>query len=269
MLDLNIIEGIPYVPPKRPPLKEIRNYKLPRIKQVWSRHEEYLDYDWSDGWELNATDEQIEYLNQELDRLYNGEWIMWDGEPLYINNLCYFFMQWMYLENEYYPEFRDSCLYYFRFVELVEKEKLCWGHILIKGRRLGASSMEASIELLQALIYRNSRQGIISKTGDDARDIFEFIVIAFQALPAFLKPSIEGSDAPKKVLSVKKQAGRITKDKKQASNREGLNNTIGWKSTALNSWDSGKILRILIDEAGKCYLLPIVGAVLFGFWSDT
>lgn len=251
MLNLKNIEGFIYEEPTRPKLSEIRNYGLPKIKQVWSRHEEYLEHDWSEGWETRVTPEQLEYLDQEWDRLYNGEWVYINGEPIYINNFCYFFMQWMFLENEYYPEFRDSCLYYFRFIEICEKAKLCWGHVLIKGRRLGASSMEASIELLQGLIYRNRRQGIISKTGDDAKDIFEFIVIAFQALPPFLKPEIEGSDSPKKVMSLKKQAGRITKEKGQAANREGLNNTIGWKATALNSWDSGKILRILIDEAAK------------------
>lgn len=251
MLNLELIEGLPYQNPPRPKLSEIRNYGLPRVKQVWSRHEEYNDFDWSEGWELSATPEQIEYLNIELDRLYNGEWIFINEKPVYINNYCYFFLQWMYLENEYYPEFRDSSLYYFRFIELCEKAKLCWGHTLIKGRRLGASSMEASIQLLQGLICRNSRQGIISKTGDDAKDIFEFIVISFQALPNFLKPSIEGTDAPKKVLSIKKQAGRITKANSKAATREGLNNTISWKATAPNSYDSGKILRVLVDEAGK------------------
>lgn len=249
MLNLNVIEGFEYKCPTRPKLSEIRNYGLPRVKQVWSRHEEYLEFDWSDGWESRATPEQIEYLDGELDRLYNGEWIFWDGEPLYINNYCYFFMQWMFLENEYYPEFRDSCLYYFRFIEICKNNKLCWGSILIKGRRLGASSMEASIQLLNGLIERNSRQGIISKTGDDAKDIYDFIVISFEALPKFLQPSIEGTH--KSGLSIKKPATRITKENVQAGKREGLNNTIGHKKTALNSWDSGKIFRILIDEAGK------------------
>ena len=249
MLNLDIIEGIEYKCPPRPKLSEIRNYGLPRIKQIWSRHDEYEQYDWTDGWEHRATPEQIEYLNGELDRLYNGEWIFWDGQPLYINNYFYFFLQWMYLENEYYPEFRDSSLYYFRFIEICKNSKLCWGSILIKGRRLGASSMEASIQLLNGLIERNSRQGIISKTGDDAKDIYDFIVISFEALPKFLQPSIEGTH--KSGMAIKKPATRITKDNKQTNKREGLNNFIGHKKTALNSWDSGKIFRILIDEAGK------------------
>lgn len=249
MLNLDLIEGLEYKCPPRPKLSEIRNYGLPRIKQVWSRHEEYLDFDWSEGWESRATPEQVQYLDEEIGRLYNGEWIMWNGEPLYINNYCYFFLQWMFLENEYYPEFRDTSLYYYRFIEICKKEKLCWGSILIKGRRLGASSMEASAMLLNGLIERNSRQGIISKTGDDAKDIYDFILIAFEALPRFLQPSIEG--AHKSGMNIKKPAVRVTKDNKQVNKREGLNNFIGHKKTALNSWDSGKIFRILVDESAK------------------
>ena len=255
MLNLSVIEGIPYVNPPKPPNREIRNYGLPVKNQKWTRHTEYEEFDWSDGWQERVTlpenADQLKYIEEELIRLYDGEWIYIKGEPIYLNNYAYFFLQWMLLENEYYPQFRDANLYYFRFIELIEKDKMCWGHVLIKGRRLGASSMEASIMLLQGLINRNTRQGIISKTGADAQDIFDFVVIAFQALPAFLKPDIEGTDAPKKELSIKKQASKITKDKTQASAREGLNNKILWKATALNSFDSGKLKRVLVDEAGK------------------
>lgn len=249
MLDLNNIEGFKYESPKKPANSTIRNYGVPRSQQVWSRHEGYLQFDWSDGWQQKATPEQIKYIDEELDRIYNGEWIYWDGEPLYINNYCYFFLQWMFLENEYYPEFRDTCLYYFRFIEICEKNKLAWGHILIKGRRLGASSMEASLLLHNGLTERNKRMGIISKTGDDARDIYDFAVISFEALPPFLQPSIEGAN--KSGLYIKEPAMKITKDNKNVGKRGGLNNYIGHKKTALNSWDSGRIHRILIDEAAK------------------
>lgn len=253
--DLDRPGGIEYEYPKKPLAKDIRNYGLPRIKQVWSRHTEYEQFDWSDGWQqrivLPENEDQLRYLEEEVDRLYNGEWIYINNKPTYINNYCYFFLQWMLLENEYYPEFRDTCLYYFRFVEICEKAKLCLGHVLIKGRRLGASSMEAAVMLLQALIYRNSHQGIISKDGETAQSVFDFVVTGFQALPPFLKPSTEGNDAPKKLLSIKKQAGKITKDRSQAGNREGLNNKISHKANSSNAYDGLKLLRILCDESAK------------------
>lgn len=241
------IQGIDYTFPVRPKLNTMRNYGLPRSQQVWSRRQEYLEWDWdidSDEWD----EDQLSWYWDELDRIYDGEWIIIDGKPTYINGMFYFFLQWFLLENEYYPEYRDTSLEYFMFVEIAARDPLCLGTILIKGRRLGASSMEAAILLRNLLIHRNKRNGIISKTGDDAKDIFGFAVIGFQGLPPFLKPQIEGNEQPKKEISVKKQSARIKKDQKHANQMEGLNNTLNWKATAMNSYDSGKLLRVLVDE---------------------
>lgn len=250
------IQEIDYTLPKRPALKTMRNFGIPASQQRWKRNEDYMQWDWdvdSDEWE----DEQTIWYYQELDRIYDGEWILINGQPTYINGMFYFFLQWMLLENEYYPEYRDTSLEYFRFVEIAARDPLCLGTILIKGRRMGASSMEASILLRNLLIQRNKRNGIISKTGDDAKDIFEFCTIAFQAMPPFLKPQIEGTDLPKKTLVVKKQSGRIKKGQKTSNRMEGLNNKLEWKATAMNSFDSGKLLRILVDEAAKYLELDI------------
>lgn len=244
------IQGIDYTFPVRPKLNTMRNYGLPRSQQVWSRRQEYLEWDWdidSDEWD----EAQLSWYWDELGRIYDGEWIIIDGKPTYINGMFYFFLQWFLLENEYYPEYRDTSLEYFMFVEIAARDPLCLGTILIKGRRLGASSMEAAILLRNLLIHRNKRNGIISKTGDDAKDIFGFAVIGFQGLPPFLKPQIEGNEQPKKEISVKKQSARIKKDQKHANQMEGLNNTLNWKATAMNSYDSGKLLRVLVDESAK------------------
>lgn len=244
------IQEIDYKIPDRPPLRTMRNYDKPKSQQKWTRRTEYLQWDWdldSDQWE----DKQLLWYYDELDRIYDGEWVIINGEPVYINGMFYFFLQWFLLENEYYPEYRDTCLEYFRFVEIAARDPLSLGTILIKGRRLGASSMEAAILLRNLLIHRNKRNGIISKTGDDAKDIFGFAIIGFQGLPAFLKPQIEGNEQPKKELSVKKQSARIKKGQKTSGQMEGLNNILNWKATAMNSYDSGKLLRVLVDESAK------------------
>lgn len=252
------IQGVEYIfPEDRPKLKTMRNYGKPRSQQRWTRREEYLQWDWNEDpklgivWYDEPAEGQLEWYWQELDRIYDGEWIIIDGEATYINGMFYFFLQWFLLENEYYPEYRDTSLEYFRFVEIAARDKLCLGTILIKGRRLGASSMEAAILLRNLLVQRNKKNGIISKTGDDAKDIFEFSVIGFQGLPSFLKPQIEGNEQPKKILSVKKTATRVKKDQRTANQMEGLNNKLEWKATAMNSFDSGKLLRVLIDESAK------------------
>lgn len=249
------IEGLTYVLPKQPPLHTMRNYGLPKIKQVWTRRTEYEELDWSEGWEdrvrAGNADQEVKYISEEIDRLHNGEWIIIEGKPVYLNNHIYFFHQWFVLEDDIYPDFRDTTIYYYRFLELVDGIRMCAGHTLLKGRRLGATSMIMSRILLKMLLKRNKNFGIVSKTGEDAQGAFDFLVMGFQSLPVFLKPQTEGTDSPKKTLYLKQQASRIKKGQSTSGERKGFNNKANWKSTKLNSYDSGAYEEILVDESGK------------------
>ena len=71
------VEGLEYVFPKKPPLKDIRNYGLPKKKQIWHRRLEYENLDWSEGWETRR--ENLKFLEEELLRIYDGEWIFIGG----------------------------------------------------------------------------------------------------------------------------------------------------------------------------------------------
>lgn len=247
------IEGLKYEFPKRPPLKDIRGYGLPKSKQKWSRVLDFEKFDWSSGWEdrLNEHPEQVEYLVEEVERLNSGMWLFINGEPTYINSYMYFFVQWFLLPEGEYPQYRDTSLYYYRFLEICDKTQICLGHTLLKARRLGATSMIMSALLLKMLTLRNANLGIISKKGNDAGKAFQYAVKALGNLPEFLKPIQEGNTAPKKLLSLKKQADRITKTKKSASKGEGLNNELSWENTDLNSYDGYALAYLLIDEGGK------------------
>src|SRR5690606_22306902 len=66
-----------------------------------------------------------------------------------------------------------------------------------------------------------------------------------------LRPIQEGNTAPKKVLSLKEQAQRITKDNKKGSAQGGLNNELSWENTDLNSYDSYALRGLLVDESAK------------------
>lgn len=248
------IEGLKYEFSVRPKLSDIFNYGIPKRQQKWKRLTEYESYDWTDGWEerLEDSPEQIDFLVSEIERLTLGIWIYINGEAVYFNRYMYFFLQWFVLEDTgEYPEYRDTSLYYYRFVEICEKARLCTGDTLLKGRRLGATSMVDSKILLKLISNTNKNFGIISKTGEDASNAFGFVTNAFQALPVFLKPQMEGNESPKKVLSLKKQASRITKGQKSSGLKEGLNNKLSWKATNVNSFDGGAYEEILVDESGK------------------
>lgn len=247
------IEGLEYPFPKQPPKKEMLNYGVPTKDQVWKRVTEYENYYWGEGWEemLDENEDQLRYLVEEIDRIKNGCWVLINGEAVYINNYMYFFLQWFLLEDGEYPQFRDSALYYYRFIEICDKAKMCSGHTLLKARRLGATSMTLSALQLLLLTNKNSNFGIVSNKGNNANKAFQRAVKSMGNLPAFLRPIQEGNTAPKKVLSLKEQAKRISKDNKTGSAQSGLNNELSWENTDLNSYDSYALRGLLLDEGGK------------------
>ena len=246
--DKYYVEGMEYKFPDRPPLNSMRNYGLPKNKQVWKRREEYLDLDWEDGWERKPGN--LKYLEEELLRIYDGEWVIIGGNPVYINGMFYFFLQWYMLpDSGEYPEYRDTSLYYYRFLEIVVNTRLCTGHTLMKGRRLGATSMVISYLLRKMLLVERKTFGITSKSAADAdsEGAFGFLTSAFEALPVFLKPEIPDKETPKKVLYFKKKA---VKGKSKGIDT-GLNNRAFWRAPGMNTFDSGAFEDILLDETGK------------------
>lgn len=247
------IEGLEYQFPKKPLKKEFINYGVPKKEQVWNRITEYEKFDWSDGWEdyIDDNEDQLRYLVEEIHRILNGVWVLINGEEVYINNYTYFFLQWFMLEDGEYPQFRDTALYYYRFVEICDKAKLCSGHTLLKARRLGATSMALSALQYMLLTNKNSNFGIIANKGNNASKAFQRVVKSMGNLPNFLRPVQEGNTAPKKVLSLKEQAKRISKENTRGSAQGGLNNELSWENTDLNSYDSYALRGILIDESGK------------------
>lgn len=252
------IESLEYEFPKKPAKKDMINYGIPPRMQYWSRITEYEKYDWSEGWEERMdtehedhNPEQLEYLYNEVKRIVEGVWIFIQGEEVYMNGDMYFFCQWYLLEDGTYPNFRDSALYYYRFIEICDKHPLCTGHTLLKARRLGATAMTLSRLQRQLLTNTDSNFGIVSNKGKNANKAFQRVVKSMGNLPVFLKPTQEGNTAPKQVLSLKEQAQRITKTKKQGAGQKGLNNELSWENTDLNSYDSYALKGLLLDEVGK------------------
>ena len=157
------IEGLKYNFPKRPPKKEFINYGLPPKQQLWKRSLEYQKYDWSAGWQdrLNDNIEQSNYLVEEITRILHGVWIFIEGEEVYLNGDTYFFCSWYLLEEGTYPDFRDSVLYYYRFIEICDLAPLCTGHTLLKARRVGATAMTLSRLQRQLITTHDSNFGIV------------------------------------------------------------------------------------------------------------
>jgi hypothetical protein len=115
----------------------------------------------------------------------------------------------------------------------------------------------ASSELVhQATISSDSRFGILSKSGADAKKMFTDKVVPISVnYPFFFKPIQDGMDRPKTELAYRVPASKLTRRKLDQGETpeeiDGLDTTIDWKNTGDNSYDGEKLKLLAHDESGK------------------
>jgi hypothetical protein len=245
MPDFEEISGIKIQLPEKPKKKDILFSNLSKKKQKWSRTE------MPSGLSPETASKYAEFISQEFDRRANGVWFMNNGVPTYITGEHYYYLNWCKLDIGY-PNYRDRDRRFYMFWEHCTKDPDCFGLVMVKHRREGASYKGAAMLLYEVTANYNSHGGIISKTGADAKSLFtDKMVYMFRNLPFFFQPIIDGSDNPKSTLSFNQPGQKISKNFKTVTKSEALNSKIDWRNTKENSYDSVKLLRYLCDEAGK------------------
>jgi len=196
------------------------------------------------------TDEEIDWIEADADRRLNGVWFMNNGVPVYITGLHYFYIQWCKIDIGY-PEYRDRDRRFFTYWQACVVDPKCYGMIMVKHRREGATYKGAAITLEYVTRTRNANGGLLSKTGKDAKEFFYKLVKMFRSLPAFYQPMIAGTDNPKTVLEFDKPGERITKSTRTVQMSDALESKVEWGNTAENSFDSYKLAKFVCDEGGK------------------
>ena len=245
MPEFEEISGIKIQLPEKPKKKDILFSNLPKKKQKWSRTE------MPSGLSPDTASKYADFINQEFDRRANGVWFMNNGVPTYITGEHYYYLNWCKLDIGY-PNYRDRDRRFYMFWDHCTKDPDCFGLVMVKHRREGASYKGAAMLLYEVTANYNAHGGIISKTGADAKSLFtDKMVYMFRNLPFFFQPIIDGSDNPKSTLSFNQPGQKISKNFKTVTKSEALNSKIDWRNTKENSYDSVKLLRYLCDEAGK------------------
>ena len=107
-----------------------------------------------------------------------------------------------------------------------------------------------------ATISSDSRYGILSKSGSDAKKMFTDKVVPISVnYPFFFKPIQDGMDRPKTELAYRVPASKLTRRKLESNEQlrelDGLDTTIDWKNTGDNSYDGEKLKLLAHDESGK------------------
>ena len=126
----------------------------------------------------------------------------------------------------------------------------------LKNRRSGFSFMASGEAVNMATISSDSRFGILSKSGADAKKMFTDKVVPISVnYPFFFKPIQDGMDRPKTELAYRVPASKLTRrgldSKVQTETLTGLDTTIDWKNTGDNAYDGEKLKLLVHDESGK------------------
>ena len=256
--DIVEISGLKVGLPPQPKMTPQRHKT--KSQQYWEREEFPKElkrinsiFQWN---EMPSTfkDRWVDYIESEFDRRDEGYWFMNEGEPTYITGSHYMYLQWTSIDVGY-PDYREANRIFFIFWEACKADKRSFGMTYLKIRRSGFSFMGSSEAVNSGTLAKDSRVGILSKTGSDAKKMFtDKVVPIANRLPFFFKPIQDGMDKPKTELAFRVPASKITKkNMHEVANdeMEGLDTTIDWKNTDDNSYDGEKLILLVHDESGK------------------
>ena len=218
--------------------------QLERIKSIFQWNEAPKDF--KTKW--------VDYIESEFDRREEGFWFYNNGIPTYITGTHYMYLQWTKIDVGH-PDFREANRIFFIYWEACKADIRSFGMIYLKIRRSGFSFMSSAECVNTATLAKDSRVGILSKTGSDAKKMFTDKVVPISSnYPFFFKPVQDGMDKPKTELAYRVPASKISKKNMydvDDSGLTGLDTTIDWKNTDDNSYDGEKLLLLVHDESGK------------------
>ena len=219
--------------------------ELQRIKNI---------FDWRSYPEENK-EQWFDYIDEEFKRRDEGFWFINNNKPTWITGTHYMYLQWSKIDVGA-PNYREANRLFYIFWEACKADKRCYGMCYLKNRRSGFSFMSSAETVNLATISSDSRYGILSKTGADAKKMFTDKVVPISInYPFFFKPIQDGMDRPKTELAYRVPASKFTRKKitanEQIEDIQGLDTTIDWKNTGDNSYDGEKLNLLVHDESGK------------------
>jgi len=219
--------------------------ELERLKNI---------FDWR-AYPEDQKEQWYDYIDEEFRRREEGFWFMNNGKATWMPGTQYMYLQWSKIDVGA-PDFREANRLFFIFWEACKADKRCYGMCYLKNRRSGFSFMSSAETVNLATLAGDSRFGVLSKTGADAKKMFTDKIVPISInYPFFFKPIQDGMDRPKTELAYRVPSTRFTRKKITANEKiedlEGLDTTIDWKNTGDNSYDGEKLALLVHDEAGK------------------
>ena len=250
-----------------PPPKDVINKKDKKEDQRWEAQNEPKElsriksiFEWEQQPE-QFKEKWFPYIDKQFENREKGFWFMNYGKPTYLTG-----SHWTYLQHSKIDvgkaDFRESNRLFYIFWEACKADNRCYGMNYLKNRRSGFSFMSSGEVVNLGTQLSDSRIGILSKTGSDAKKMFTDKVVPISInYPFYFKPIQDGMDRPKTELAYRVPATKLTKkgltmktlshEEEMMANMQGLDTTIDWKNTGDNSYDGEKLKLLVHDESGK------------------
>ena len=150
-------------------------------------------FDW-DEYDVDFKETWYDYIDKEFERREKGFWFYNKDKPTYLTGTHYMYLQWSKIDVGK-PDFRESNRLFFIFWEACKADTRCYGICYLKNRRSGFSFMASGETVNSATISTDSRFGILSKSGPDAKTMFTDKVVPISVnYPFFFKPIQDGMD---------------------------------------------------------------------------
>ena len=248
------IQNLKIALPKEKEVARFDTNKFERIQLPKALSKIKTIFDWEE-YSVDFKEEWYEYIDKEFGHREEGFWFYNKNSPTYITGTHYMYLQWSKIDVGK-PDFREANRLFYIFWEACKADARSYGMCYLKNRRSGFSFMASGECVNMATISTDSRFGILSKSGPDAKKMFTDKVVPISVnYPFFFKPIQDGMDRPKTELAYRVPASKFTRRKLDSNETlkeiTGLDTTIDWKNTGDNSYDGEKLKLLVHDESGK------------------
>lgn len=206
------------------------------------------------------TDERIDKHREEHWRYRRcGFWFLNNGEPTYITGTHWFYLNWC-VSNIGYMDYRSTDRLLFYAIAHTDESPVAGGVVFVGRRQCGKTYMANAWMLDRISLYKNKHGAIQSKTGDDAKKVFNRLVNCFVDMPEFFKPTYDTSQGmrPKDQLrffatNIKGKLAEKLKESKE------MRSYIDFGTHKSEHYDGDEsMFTYILDEFGKKQLSDIL-----------
>lgn len=274
---ITVGEGFECWLPPIPDKHDILFYNLPKEEQYWRRlplpafyEERRLEELYIQNQELemvlNGQKKAVTHVDPVLEKYRRKEWhrrlygcyFMNNGDPTYLTNHHYFYLQhskYDHPENGGYPFYYEFSRDNFYIRSWCENNPKSMGYMFIGPRATGKSNEEIASIVNRATYFHNHRAALQSKHFEnDAKGVLiqAKTVPLFNALPDFFKPEFAHGTNPQEVLLFQRdtKGGKAAKNVKFGPDYD-LLSTIFAAMPGVKALDSDTLSDLFEDEIGK------------------